>query len=236
MKLFTVILILMTIHGDINKIAEINRLKKEAARDYLNKDYKDAAVKYQTLVDSLGQEDDELHMKLSHCNFHLGDTTRAISNYKQLTQSDQKPLQSVAWQQLGILNAQARNFSEAENDFVNSLRANPDNDEARYNYELLKKKIRNQQKKEQGQQQNGQKDKQKQQNQNPQQADKQNQAQKDKTNQKGQELNNDQFKMDKISRQKAQMILDAMRNTEEQYLQQLKRKSTKKPDSDKPDW
>jgi flagellar biosynthesis GTPase FlhF len=39
-----------------------------------------------------------------------------------------------------------------------------------------------------------------------------------------------------ISEEKAQMILEAMRNSEIQYIQQQKRKATKKPESGKPDW
>jgi hypothetical protein len=40
----------------------------------------------------------------------------------------------------------------------------------------------------------------------------------------------------KISPEKAQMILEAMRNQEIQYLQQNKRKATKPKDKGKPDW
>lgn len=39
-----------------------------------------------------------------------------------------------------------------------------------------------------------------------------------------------------ISEEKAQMILEAMRNNEVQYLQQQRRKATKRPESGKPDW
>ena len=40
----------------------------------------------------------------------------------------------------------------------------------------------------------------------------------------------------KISEEKALMILEAMRQNEIKYLQQQKRKATKKPDRGKPDW
>jgi Ca-activated chloride channel homolog len=40
----------------------------------------------------------------------------------------------------------------------------------------------------------------------------------------------------KISEEKAKMILEALKNNEIQYLQQNKRKATKKKDTDKPDW
>ncbi len=46
----------------------------------------------------------------------------------------------------------------------------------------------------------------------------------------------DKLKEMKISPEKAQMILEAMRNNEIQYVQQNKRKATKRKDRSKPDW
>ena len=293
MKLIGVVLMLLTLNGDFNRIAEINRLKKEASEAYAEKKYSEAAVKYHILIDSLGQYDDDLLMNLSHCYFNLNDTSNAISHYKQLTQSVDKFNQSVAWQQLGILDAETQNFSDAIEDFKNALRANPQNEDARYNYELLKKKLKNQDQKDQDKQNNeNNEDKNNQQQQNKDQQNQQNQDQKqqedqqqnnqsqennkqDQENQdkksqnqqqkdqqdkkdskdqeqqqaeqkndnqenndkdKSQPMNNENDKEYKISREKAEMILEAMKNTEEQYLQQLKRKAAKKPESGKPDW
>lgn len=39
-----------------------------------------------------------------------------------------------------------------------------------------------------------------------------------------------------ISPEKAQMILDAMKNDEIQYIQQMEREPTRRPDASKPDW
>ena len=39
-----------------------------------------------------------------------------------------------------------------------------------------------------------------------------------------------------LTEEKARMILEAMKNNEIQYIQQNKRKPTKKPDNSKPDW
>ncbi|MHC2992452.1 aerotolerance protein [Pontibacter sp. HJ8] len=47
---------------------------------------------------------------------------------------------------------------------------------------------------------------------------------------------NNRLQQMNISPQKAKLILDAMRNAEQQYIQQLPRKATGKPDSLKPDW
>ena len=39
-----------------------------------------------------------------------------------------------------------------------------------------------------------------------------------------------------MTKEKAEMILDALNNNEFQYIQQLKRKPSKKKDKNKPDW
>lgn len=46
----------------------------------------------------------------------------------------------------------------------------------------------------------------------------------------------DKLEQMKMSPEKAAMILEAMKNQEKQYLQQLKRKPTKRRDNAKPDW
>ena len=93
MKFILFAILLFSINGDLNKIAEINRLKKEAQQAYLEKNFKEAAAKYTILVDSLGQDGDELLLNLAHCYFNLKDTTHAINHYKQLTRSDNKSYQ-----------------------------------------------------------------------------------------------------------------------------------------------
>ena len=39
-----------------------------------------------------------------------------------------------------------------------------------------------------------------------------------------------------VSEEKAKMILEALRNKEAQYFQQMRKKATEKPKSNKPDW
>ncbi|MFN7603752.1 MAG: hypothetical protein ACK5R0_20365, partial [Bacteroidota bacterium] len=46
----------------------------------------------------------------------------------------------------------------------------------------------------------------------------------------------DKLKDIEMSEEKAKMILDSMKKQEKQYLQQNKRKGTKKKDKGKPDW
>lgn len=68
------------------------------------------------------------------------------------------------------------------------------------------------------------------------------QAQEQETEEEGQEMQEppksraEKLEELNLTEEKARMILEAMKNNEIQYIQQNKRKPTKKPDSNKPDW
>lgn len=74
------------------------------------------------------------------------------------------------------------------------------------------------------------------------QKDQSEQAQQEETEEEGQEMEQPpqsrQEKLEELNltEEKARMILEAMKNNEIQYIQQNRRKPTKKPDSSKPDW
>ncbi len=203
------------------------------------------------------------------------------------------PIRSSAYNQLGVMSYQlseqsggGEGLQEAKEMFKSALRINPQNEDARFNYELVSKMLEEQQQNQDQDQDNQQQQDQdqQQQDQNKEQQDQQNQEQQNQEQQQsgedeqqedqsgeqkpeeseqkegepqeGEEQNpqqpqdeqqqeqqaqerpTDPSKIEemKISEEKAKMILEAMKNAEVQYIQQNKRKSTKKPDSGKPDW
>ncbi|OEK01573.1 hypothetical protein BFP97_08605 [Roseivirga sp. 4D4] len=209
----------------------------------------------------------------------------ADSNYKRVKDGSNPNLASMAHNQLGIISYKMGEQSPDEkesftqsalNNFKQALLKNPQNDQARYNYELLKKLIRQQQQQEQQQKDQEQKEDQKQdqekkdqENKDQQKKDQQNQDQEkqdqEKKENQEQQQNQDQkqeqeegkenqeqkegeqkedpleklkekLKEMNIPLEKAQMILEAMKNNETQYVQQKKRKATQRKRSDKPDW
>lgn len=188
-KALLIILLMMVDPGDIRKI---NSAKSDAKKAYLAGDYKTAVAKYTYLVDSIGVREDEVMMNLANSYFHLNDTTNAISTFQPLTLSKNPRLQSVANQQLGVLHNREGKFEEALAYFKQALKANPANEDARFNYEMVKKKLEEQKKQEQ-QQQN--KDKNKDQQQKDQQQ--KDQEQKDQE----QKENKDQQKKDQKSKE-----------------------------------
>ncbi len=190
--LFTILIVALTI-GDLDKIAAVNRLKKEAKEAYLKGDYETALSKYQYLVDSLNIEDDNITLNLANAYYHTKDTTQAVNNYSSLLDSKSKLVRSTASQQLGVISTRNKKFEEALDHFKEALRADPGNEDARYNYEMMKKilKEQEQQQQQQNQDQQNQQDQQ-QQNQDQQQNKDQQDQNQDQQQDQQSEQNKDQ--------------------------------------------
>ncbi len=124
--------------------SQINSLKKDAEKAYNDKNYKKANANYKILVDSLKLDDDNLKLNYGHANYVMGDTAVAKSIYRDLTDSPTKEIASIAQQQLGVMEGE-QNIEESLEYFKNALRKDPTNEDARYNYEALKKKLAQQQ-------------------------------------------------------------------------------------------
>lgn len=295
MKYLIAVLLIVSPFTDLDKIARVNKAKKEAEKAYMEGNYKKAHDAYKLLIDSMGVKEDEVLLDFAHTQYHLKDTTNAVKSYQQLTQSSNQTIASVAEQQLGQAFFDKKQYEPALEHYKNALKKNPSNQDARYNYELLKKLIQeqkdqqdqnqqnqdqqnkdqqNQDQKDQNQdQQNKDQENKDQQNKDQQQQDNKEQEQKDQEQkdqqQKDQEKKDqedekkeeqqdqqqkegeksdeekkeqpqptpsDKLKEMNISEEKAKMILEAMKNNEIQYIQQNRRKATKKKESGKPDW
>jgi len=262
---------------DIGKIAKINRLKEEAEIAYKSGQYNVAINRYKQLVD-MGVDEEPVLLNLAHAYFMNKDTT-AINAYSKLMLSKDNHIKSVAYQQMGVIRANSKKYEEALKLFKESLKANPNNEEARHNYELTKKLLEQQRQQQQQDKQNQQnKDKQQQDKEQQQKEQQQQQQQKKEQDEKGEQKDkadkqekdgkddkadgkkeqgekDDQSEkkgkeeekeaMEKraqrlqqinLTEEQAKMILDAMKNNEVQYLQQNKKKPTKKTNKNKPDW
>ncbi|PIB34396.1 hypothetical protein BFP72_02635 [Reichenbachiella sp. 5M10] len=152
-------------------IAKINSLKKEGEKAYLKGDFPLAAEKFSYLIDSMHIEDEKVVLNLGHSYLQMDDKENAQNQYLKLILSKDKHLKSVAYQQLGILSNDPKTLEKALNFFKSSLKADPTNDDSRYNYELLKKKLEEQKDQEQENPDN--------QNQDEQNQDQENQDQKE---------------------------------------------------------
>jgi len=271
MKYF-VLSLLLVISTDPRDIAKVNSIKKEAEKAFLSGKYDEAAINYLKL-DSLKVDDPALKLNMGHAYFHLKDTAAAKGAYQSATTTSDKQMKSIAYQQLGVMDKQANKLEDALKNLKASLKADPTNEGARYDYELVKKLLekkeeeqkdqnqdqqqdkneenKDQQQNEQkdNQEQNGEKsDEQKEQEKQEKESEEKDGEKKEGENEEGEEKESDEqpktpeeelkekLKEMNMSEEKAQMILEALRNNEIQYIQQQKRKATKRPPSGKPDW
>lgn len=223
-----VLLILLTLLIDPSKISEVNKAKEKAKEAYARGEYKEAATQYQTLVDSLGVSEEEVSMNLAHAYYQLNDTLNARNGYLGLTNSANPQFRSVSYQQLGMMAHREGKLEEALSHFKSALKANPANEDARYNYELVKKKLDEQQKQQQ-QQRNDQDKKDQEQKDNKDQQDKKDQKQNEQQ-QKDKEKKEQQGKEKQEQQKKEQEKKD---QEEKQKKEQEQKKEDEKKDEKK---
>ncbi len=236
MKTVVTLLLLTLAVVDPISIGRINTLKREARAAYTAGDYKTAIAKYRVLVDSLDVPEDEVMLNLANAYFNANDSAQALSTYQSIAGSPKAAIRSKAQQQMGIMNHRAGRLEEALNNFKQAIKADPSNRDARYNYEMLKKKLDEQQKKDQQQNQqnrdkdnkeNQNKDKQKNEQQKQDQQNKEDQQKKDEQQKKEQEQKDQQ---QKDQQQKDQQSKDQEQKDKEQQEKEQKEKQQGKPD------
>jgi Ca-activated chloride channel family protein len=198
--------------GDIGKI---NSLKSEAKEAYNKGDFQTAISKYRFLIDSLGVTEDEVQLNMANSYFQAHDTTYTANSYQPVTQSSNTKLRSIAHQQLGVLANQQNKYEEALANFKQALKADPTNEDARYNYEMVKKKLEEQKKKEEEQKKN-----------DPNQKE-ENKDKKDQNKEEKKDQNKDQ-KQDQKEKQDQE-------NKEKQEQQDKEKKEQDKKDKEKQD-
>lgn len=142
LSIFSVLLVI-----DPGKIALVNSAKKEAHQAYVDGDYKKAVEKYTYLTKTLEVQEDEVTLNLANAYFHTNDTTNAIHTYQSLLASSKSHIRSKAHQQLGIMQHRDGKLEESLNNFKQAIKADASNVDAKYNYEMLKKKLEEEKKK-----------------------------------------------------------------------------------------
>ena len=246
------ILILLVLSNNIleNDISKINKLTKNAEKAFKEKNYKVAINDYNTLIDSFNISNEKIHLNLAHSYLLSNDTLKAIENYNMASITNNNKIKSIAYQQLGNINESKNKLKNAAEFYKKSILSNNSNLDSKYNYELVTKKLKEQEKKkeENKNQQNKEKNNKEQENKKKNNKEKNNkeknnkeqenkeQENKKKNNNEQEKSIEEKLKEVNMSKKKAEMILNALNNIEFQYIQQLKRKATKKIDKNKPDW
>src|SRR5688572_24299117 len=164
MKVLLMLVLALLTTVDPATVRRINAAKSAAEEAFKNGDYKSAIQHYQYLVDSLGVKEDEVVLNLANSYYLAKDTANAFNTYQSVTESPKTDIKSKANQQLGIMANQQGRPEEALNYFKQAIKAEPTNDDARYNYEMLKKKLEEKKQEEEKQKQNKDQQKQDQEN------------------------------------------------------------------------
>lgn len=222
--LLTIVLLMAPV---FNEIAEINQHKKQAKEAYVNGDYESALAHYTYLVDSLGVNEPEVLLNLGNTYYKLQDTTAAISAYARVNNNGEAPIQSIAKQQNGILFNKSKKPEEALAYFKQALKDDPTNEDARYNYELLKKALEKQKEEEENQDEEQQDENQENQDQQDQEQQDQEQQNEDQENQENQDQeqeseDSDQKKEDKEGEESDEQDEDAEDSEESENSEEKK--------------
>jgi tetratricopeptide (TPR) repeat protein len=166
---------------------------------------------------------------------------QAFKYYQQLIHTSNTSISSIAYQQLGVIAFEQKQYKASLEYFRKSLSIEPGNEASRYNYELAARLLSTA---DLPQEDKKEKNKPDTETAPPDPDDrirkaenerKEGQEQKDSQTEQQQEI---QRKLRKInlSEEKAKMILDAMKNNEIQYIQQTKKQSPGQQAKNLPDW
>ncbi len=237
MKWLAIFLFSVILSIDPSKISKINSLKSEAKKAYLAGEMKTAIEKYKFLVDSLHVDEEEVAMNLANAFFNVNDTASALNRYQPLSVSGNSKIKSWANQQMGVVANRQGKFEEALNYFKQAMKAEPNNEQARYNYEMVKKKLEEKKKQEQQNKDKNNQDKKDDQkkDQNKDQKDQQNKDQKDKQDQKDKKDKENKDKQDqqKKDQKDKQDQKDKEQKDKEQKQKEQQRKEQQQKDEKK---
>lgn len=104
-------------------------------------DYTQKLTRYQQYIATNPTDINQARFNLAQCYFALDSITQAKIIYQTLYRKLNKPQQSILCNNLGIIYVRQNNFKQALDYFKFALRADPENTAARFNYELLKKRM-----------------------------------------------------------------------------------------------
>ena len=152
------ILLLLINTTDPTEISRYNRLKNKAEVAFEHGQYDVAAQNYSMLYDSLSADDPAIALNLAHSYYALGDTSNAMLKYQAAASNNNNKIKSIAYQQLGVMADKPETLNESLQYLKSALKADPTNEEARFNYELVKKKLEKQKEQQQDQQNQDQQD------------------------------------------------------------------------------
>ncbi len=217
-------------YGKVIKNSKANRKYNEEEFEIAKKLHKENSIQY--------PDDTNIHFNLGDAYYKDGEYDKAITEYKN-SMIDDKIDKSNVYYNIGNAYFQKKVYDKALESYKSSLLSNPNNMDAKYNYELTKQLLHEQQQKQDNQDKKQKSDKNK-----KEQSQKQKQKQEQKGNQNQEQQSQQQKKEDKKQQEQqqkaseeklkqAERILDAMQRVEKENqkkkVKQLLKKTKIKP-------
>lgn len=227
-----------------------HELVKEGNKAVIDKQLDEALTRYLEAKAAVDSTRPEIDYNLGGVYARKGDLARADSIYNSLPEDARRSLRSRAAYNRGTAYANAEQFDKAVPSFIDALRLNPKDQDAKMNLELALRKMQEQEQQQQNQDNNDQEDNQDQQNQDQQEQqqgdenqDEQNQQpqqddqgeedqkeqqqnpqdQEDEQNQDQQEQQQPQTQQE-MDKELAERLLDQLQQDEKQLLKEVVRK------------
>ena len=207
---------------------------RKANEAYHNGNYREAIDLYKKAIES-NPDNARLLFNLGNALAKVGQPEEALRYYEQFKAMTDDPGQkSMADYNMGKIFTDQQKWDKALDYYKNALRFRADDPDAKYNYELARKKQQQQQNQQQQQQnQNSQDQNQQQQNGQQKQEQQQNQQnqqqQNDQNQQQSQQQRQQQMQSNQISQAEAEKILKALEQKEKELLKEFKKQKTEKP-------
>jgi len=235
---FKYFILLLLVSASFGVLAQSTKnLIRKGNKLFEQQKYQDAEVKYRKAL--------EKKPNYVKGKFNLGDAVYQEKNYKEAAKifselgekTQTKEQKANSWYNLGNSLMQQKQYDKSVNAFIQALKQNPGDQDAKYNLVYARKMLKQQQKKKkqkqnkknqkkkQGKNKKNQDKKKQKQNQNQNKKDQQKQQPKD---QQGNQKKNGRHKpTQQISSKDAKRMLDALKNNEKKTLHKLQKQKAK---------
>lgn len=125
----------------LDQIGRNNLARKQAEKAFQQSDFQQAATRFAYLTKNSAKTDATVWLNLGHAFFLLKNYNEAKKAYAAYAPLATGASVGVAYTQLGVIACADRDSSQALDLFRKALLTNPENEPARYNYELLKQRF-----------------------------------------------------------------------------------------------
>lgn len=201
--------------GGHKQVSQGNELFAEEKYDEANNKYRDALIE--------NPESPIIHYNIGDVLYKKRNYEEAFKSYEKALSSDDLLLQSKSYYNMGNTLYRMGKLPESILAYKKALELNPEDEDAKYNLEYVRAKLKDRAQKQP--QQNQQQQQQEQQNQNSQNEEQQQQEEQSES-ENNQEQNDQEQQQEQaaqpeeISKEDAERILDALKNEEQESLKQ----------------